>query len=57
MLAKLIAYGSSREEAVEGVGTTSPSLRFLMGREEFVSGAVTTHLVEDVMPEFLDRPG
>ena len=66
MLAKLIVYGSSREEAiwrmrraldrfvVEGVQTTIPFLRFLMEREEFASGAVTTHLVEDVMPEFLD---
>jgi len=67
MLAKLIVYGSTRSEAVQrmrsaldrfvvtGVGTTIPFLRFMMGREEFASGAVTTHLIDDVMPEFLDQ--
>jgi acetyl-CoA carboxylase biotin carboxylase subunit len=65
MLAKLIVYGSTRAEAVErmrsaldrfvvkGVGTTIPFLRFMMGREEFASGAVTTHLIDDVMPQFV----
>ena len=67
MLAKLIVYGSTRAEAVErmrrsldrfvvtGIGTTIPFLRFMMGREEFATGAVTTHLIEDVMPEFSSR--
>jgi len=67
MLAKLIVYGSTRGEAVErmrrsldrfvvtGVGTTIPFLRFMMGREEFASGAVTTHLIDDVMPQFLGK--
>jgi acetyl-CoA carboxylase biotin carboxylase subunit len=65
MLAKLIVYGSTRGEAIErmrsaldrfvvtGVGTTIPFLRFMMGREEFAAGAVTTHLIDDVMPDFL----
>jgi acetyl-CoA carboxylase biotin carboxylase subunit len=65
MLAKLIVYGSTRAEAitrmqsaldrfvVTGVGTTIAFQRFLIGREEFASGAVTTHLIDDVMPQFL----
>jgi acetyl-CoA carboxylase, biotin carboxylase subunit len=64
MLAKLIVYGSTRSEAVQrmrsalerfvvtGIGTTIPFLRFMMQREEFASGAVTTHLIDDVMPQF-----
>ena len=64
MLAKLIVYGSTRAEAVQrmrrslerfvvtGVGTTIPFLRFMMQREEFESGFVTTHLIDDVMSQF-----
>jgi acetyl-CoA carboxylase biotin carboxylase subunit len=64
MLAKLIVYGSTRAEAVQrmrrslerfvvtGIGTTIPFLRFMMQREEFASGSVTTHLIDDVMPQF-----
>jgi acetyl-CoA carboxylase biotin carboxylase subunit len=67
MLAKLIVYGSTRAEAIErmrsaldrfvvtGVGTTIPFLRFMIRQDAFASGAVTTHLIDDVMPEFLDR--
>jgi acetyl-CoA carboxylase biotin carboxylase subunit len=65
MLAKLIVYGSTRAEAVarmrralelfaiDGIGTTIPFLHFMMGRKEFASGKVSTHLIDDVMPEFL----
>ena len=65
MLAKLIVYGSTRGEAIErmrraldlfevtGIGTTLPFLRFMMGRAEFMSGNVSTHLIDDVMPDFL----
>jgi acetyl-CoA carboxylase, biotin carboxylase subunit len=65
MLAKLIVYGSSRNEAIarmrralelfsiDGVGTTLPFLHFMLGRAEFVEGKVSTHLIADVMPEFL----
>jgi acetyl-CoA carboxylase, biotin carboxylase subunit len=65
MLAKLIVYGSTRGEAIErmrralelfsitGIGTTLPFLHFMMGRAEFISGKVSTHLIDDVMPSFL----
>jgi acetyl-CoA carboxylase biotin carboxylase subunit len=65
MLAKLIVYGSSRTEAIErmrralelftirGVGTTIPFLHFMMGRAEFIGGKVSTHLIDDVMSDFL----
>ena len=65
MLAKLIVYGSTRGEAIErmrralelfaitGIGTTIPFLHFMMGRAEFISGRVSTHLIDDVMPDFL----
>jgi acetyl-CoA carboxylase biotin carboxylase subunit len=65
MLAKLIVYGSTRGEAIErmhralelfaitGIGTTIPFLHFMMGRAEFISGQVSTHLIDDVMPDFL----
>ncbi len=67
MLAKLIVYGSNRAEAIErmrrslelfaisGIGTTVPFLHFMMGRPEFVEGKVSTHLIEDVMPQFLSE--
>ena len=67
MLAKLIVYGSSRGEAIErmrralelfaitGIGTTIPFLYFMMGRAEFISGQVSTHLIDDVMPDFLSE--
>jgi acetyl-CoA carboxylase biotin carboxylase subunit len=67
MLAKLIVYGSTRTEAIErmrsaldrfvitGVGTTIPFLRFMIRQDAFARGAVTTHLIDDLMPRFLDR--
>jgi acetyl-CoA carboxylase biotin carboxylase subunit len=67
MLAKLIVYGSTRAEAIErmrsaldrfivtGVITTIPFLRFMIRHDAFASGAVTTHLIDDVMPQFLKR--
>jgi acetyl-CoA carboxylase biotin carboxylase subunit len=68
MLAKLIVYGSTRTEAIErmrralelfavrGVSTTLPFLHFMMGRTEFRNGQVSTHLIEDVMADFLRTP-
>jgi acetyl-CoA carboxylase biotin carboxylase subunit len=65
MLAKLIVYGTTRGEAIErmrrslelfqieGIGTTVPFLHFMMERPEFAQGAVSTHLIDEVMPEFL----
>jgi acetyl-CoA carboxylase, biotin carboxylase subunit len=65
MLAKLIVYGSTRTEAVarmrralelfaiSGIDTTIPFLHFMMGRAEFIDGKVSTHLIDDVMPDFL----
>ena len=67
MLAKLIVYGSTRGEAIErmrralelfeitGIGTTIPFLHFMMGRAEFISGQVSTHLIDDVMSDFLSE--
>jgi len=67
MLAKLIVYGSTRTEAIErmrraldlfairGLGTTIPFLHFMMGRAEFIDGKVSTHLIDDVMPDFLSE--
>jgi len=67
MLAKLIVYGSTRTEAIErmrralelfairGLGTTIPFLHFMMGRPEFIGGKVSTHLIDDVMPDFLSE--
>jgi len=64
MLAKLIVYGSTREEAIQrmqrslerftvsGVRTTIPFLRFMMQNEDFRRGAVTTHLIDDALPQF-----
>ena len=68
LLAKLIVYGSTREEAlarmegalarfqVEGIDTTIDFLGFLVGRPEFAAGAVTTHLIADVIGEFVPTP-
>jgi acetyl-CoA carboxylase, biotin carboxylase subunit len=68
LLAKLIVYGSTREEAlsrmvgalarfqVEGIDTTIDFLGFLVGRPEFAAGAVTTHLIADVIGEFVPPP-
>jgi acetyl-CoA carboxylase biotin carboxylase subunit len=65
LLAKLIVYGSTRAEALDrmrraldrfvvtGVRTTIPFLRFILAQEAFASGAVTTHLIEDLMPQYL----
>ena len=63
MLAKLIVYGSDRNEAiqrmcsalarfqVEGIGTTLPFLRSAMAQEDFVAGRVNTALVEKMINE------
>ena len=68
MLAKLIVYGATRTEAIErmrralelftirGVQTTIPFLHFMMGRAEFRNGKVSTHLIDDVMADFLRTP-
>lgn len=61
MLAKLIVYGSDRNEAiqrmrsalarfqVDGIGTTLPFLRYAMAHEDFVAGRVNTALVEKMI--------
>jgi acetyl-CoA carboxylase biotin carboxylase subunit len=66
MLAKLIVYGSDRNEAiermrralarfsVEGVGTTLPFLLFAMAHPDFTSGRVSTTLVDRMIAEMLD---
>jgi acetyl-CoA carboxylase biotin carboxylase subunit len=58
LLGKLIAYGSTREEAlgrayqaleefiIEGVKTTIPFLREVLRHPEFVAGNVDTHFLE-----------
>jgi acetyl-CoA carboxylase biotin carboxylase subunit len=58
LLGKLIAYGSTREEAlgrayqaleefiIEGVKTTIPFLREVLRHPDFVAGAVDTHFLE-----------
>jgi acetyl-CoA carboxylase biotin carboxylase subunit len=63
MLAKLIVYGSDRNEAiqrmrsalarfqVDGIGTTLPFLRYAMAHEDFVAGRVNTALVEKMINE------
>ncbi|MFD2421740.1 acetyl-CoA carboxylase biotin carboxylase subunit [Amycolatopsis pigmentata] len=68
LLAKLVVYGSTREEAVqrmrrslrrfvvEGVDTTVDFLEFLVSRPEFAAGAVTTHLIADVLDDFVPVP-
>jgi acetyl-CoA carboxylase, biotin carboxylase subunit len=68
LLAKLVVYGTTREEAVwrmrralqrfriEGITTTVDVLDFLVGRPEFAAGAVTTHLIADVIDEFAPAP-
>ena len=57
LLAKLIVYGSTREEAIErmrnalsrfvvdGVDTSLPFLRFVMTEPEFAAAQVNTNLV------------
>ncbi len=69
MLAKLIVYGSSREEAVErsrralerfrivGIATNLPFLRFVMTHPDFAAGRVNTHLVEELIPQMLAAAG
>ena len=64
LLAKLIVYGSTRAEAisrmraglarfhVEGVQTSIPFLRFVTSRDEFAGGAVSTGLIDRLLPEF-----
>ncbi|MAT54763.1 MAG: acetyl-CoA carboxylase biotin carboxylase subunit [Saprospirales bacterium] len=68
MLSKLIAWGSTRAEAierllsaianykVEGVATTLPFGRFVLQHEAFVSGRFDTHFVKNYFtPEALDK--
>ncbi len=67
MIAKLITYGASREEAIarmeraiddyaiSGIETTLGFCRFVMGHPSFRSGKYDTHFVRDhFRPEFLD---
>jgi acetyl-CoA carboxylase biotin carboxylase subunit len=65
MLGKLIVYGTDRAEAIErmrralnqftisGISTTLPFLRFVMSHADFAAGNVTTHLIEDLIPQML----
>lgn len=66
MIAKLITYGATREEAIQrmeraiddyaiaGVETTLPFCRFVMGHPAFRSGKYDTHFVRDhFRPELL----
>ena len=65
MLAKLIVYGFDRSEAVHrmrralrrfsisGIGTTLPFLDYVMNHPDFENGKVSTHLVDDIMPQFV----
>ncbi|MFZ7183482.1 MAG: acetyl-CoA carboxylase biotin carboxylase subunit [Bacteroidota bacterium] len=68
MIAKLIAYGSDRSEAIErmkraiedyhitGVKTTLPFCHFVMRHEAFVSGKFDTHFVKNhYTPDILHR--
>lgn len=67
MIAKLITYGATREEAIgrmeraiddyaiSGVETTLPFCRYVMGHEAFRSGRYDTHFVRDhFSPEVLE---
>lgn len=67
MIAKLITYGSTREEAIQrmeraiddyaisGVETTLPFCRYVMGHKTFRSGKYDTHFVRDhFTPEVLE---
>ena len=63
MIAKLIVYGSDRNEAIqrmasalsrfriEGIGTTLPFLRYAITHPDFVAGRVNTALVEKMIGE------
>jgi acetyl-CoA carboxylase biotin carboxylase subunit len=65
MLGKLIVYGSDRAEAAErmrralerflidGIPTTLPFLHFVMTHESFISGNVSTRLVDELIPQML----
>lgn len=65
MLGKLIVYGSDRAEAMErmrraleqfvivGIPTTLPFLHFVMTHAGFVAGNVSTHLVDQMIPQML----
>ncbi|WP_266367309.1 acetyl-CoA carboxylase biotin carboxylase subunit [Tellurirhabdus rosea] len=70
MIAKLITYGATREEAIEkmiraideyqisGVQTTLPFCRFVMEHEAFRSGQFDTHFVQRYFtPEMLQQTG
>jgi 3-methylcrotonyl-CoA carboxylase alpha subunit len=63
MLAKLITYGETREVArqrmvaalnqlvAHGLTTNQRFLRDMLEREEFVEGALHTHLIDDIYPD------
>lgn len=68
MIAKLVASGANREEAIErlkraideydiqGIKTTLPFCQFVLGHEEFLSGKFTTKFVEQFFtPEVLKK--
>lgn len=68
LLAKIVAWGSNRQEAIErmlraldelvigGVRTTGPFCRTVLVDEQFIAGTFDTHFVaERFRPELLDR--
>ncbi|ACX72734.1 acetyl-CoA carboxylase, biotin carboxylase [Methanocaldococcus vulcanius M7] len=67
MVAKLITYGNSREEAIArmrralreyviiGVKTNIPFHRAVLEEEDFLKGNISTHYVEKKMPKLKDR--
>jgi len=67
MIAKLITYGNSREEAIArmrralkeyviiGVKTNIPFHRAVLEEEDFLKGNISTHYVEKKMPKLKDR--
>lgn len=65
MLAKLIVYGSDRNEAIsrmqkaleqfsiEGIDSTIDFQHFLISQAAFMDGQVNTHLVDDLLPQLM----
>jgi acetyl-CoA carboxylase biotin carboxylase subunit len=68
MVAKLIAYGSDRPEAIarmrraldtlviEGIKTTAPLHRRIMDHPDFIAGAVSTKWMETFMEDLKRDP-
>jgi len=67
MIAKLIVYGNSREEALArcrraldefhisglGIKTSIPLLKYILAREDFASGKYDTSYIENIFDKFL----